>query len=146
MVQFISQIWTQHFNSPTPRNHLAAVAPHNSNDWPRPPDGWFCLNSDGVVPSSDRIGTAGGVLRDSNGSWLIGFSKKLGISSILQDELAWNKAAWCSHAWETRTRNPVADGLAKLPPSNLSEVIYYETPPTSIVHLLDLNASSHPLV
>lgn len=51
--------------------------------WERPNKGWVKLNTDGS--SSGNLGPAGcgGILRDKNGDWLLGFSKKIRIASIL---------------------------------------------------------------
>ncbi|KAK8474552.1 hypothetical protein V6N11_034235 [Hibiscus sabdariffa] len=45
------------------------------------------LNIDGALNPSSSIGLADGLLRDHEGSWLLGFNKHLGISSILEAEL-----------------------------------------------------------
>nr|XP_023896924.1 uncharacterized protein LOC112008814 [Quercus suber] len=55
--------------------------------WERPNRGWVKLNTDGS--SSGNPGPAGcvGVLRDENGNWLFGFSRKIGITTSFVAEL-----------------------------------------------------------
>lgn len=50
-------------------------------------DGWIFLNTDGAVQVDSRNATVGGVLRDRNGEWIIGYNKYLGKCSILDTEL-----------------------------------------------------------
>ena len=53
----------------------------------KPSVGWFKLNTDAsVLPSSGRAG-GGGLLRDSNGAWVQGFSRLIGSSNVLLAEL-----------------------------------------------------------
>nr|POE95000.1 putative ribonuclease h protein [Quercus suber] len=55
--------------------------------WSKPNLGWYKLNTDAsVLPSSGRAGGCG-LLKDSNGSWVRGFSRLIGSSSILLAEL-----------------------------------------------------------
>ncbi|KAK9992093.1 hypothetical protein SO802_027078 [Lithocarpus litseifolius] len=62
--------------------------------WEKPPDGWMKLNTDGcAVGSPGQVG-CGGVVRDSHGSWVSGFSRRIGITNSfvaklwgLRDEL-----------------------------------------------------------
>ncbi|KAF7811879.1 putative ribonuclease H-like domain-containing protein [Senna tora] len=51
-----------------------------------PPFGWWKINLDGSCSSSNNI-AAGGLIRDSNGNWVMGFSKFLGGGTILYAEL-----------------------------------------------------------
>ncbi|KAL4377132.1 hypothetical protein GQ457_02G030770 [Hibiscus cannabinus] len=50
--------------------------------WKLPCPGWHSLNIDGVVCLS-----SGGLLRDDEGHWIIGFSKSIGSCSVLNAEL-----------------------------------------------------------
>ncbi|KAL4388752.1 hypothetical protein GQ457_09G005630 [Hibiscus cannabinus] len=55
--------------------------------WRRPPVGWTKLNCDGAVVPSSGFSSCGGVIRNEFGGWLIGFSRKLGICSVIEAEL-----------------------------------------------------------
>ncbi|KAK8508563.1 hypothetical protein V6N11_049300 [Hibiscus sabdariffa] len=46
-----------------------------------PPLGWMKANSDGAVRSHDSMAVAGGMLRDSRGSWLFGFTRSLSLTA-----------------------------------------------------------------
>ncbi|MBA0753672.1 hypothetical protein Gogos_021161 [Gossypium gossypioides] len=45
------------------------------------------LNTDGAVQMDSRAAVVGGVLRDKNGEWILGYNKYLGNCSILDAEL-----------------------------------------------------------
>lgn len=68
--------------------------PHNRNrpsivslGWTPPPNGWFKLNTDGSGCTTTSEACAGGIDRDWNGNWIIGFSSKLGLASSLAAEM-----------------------------------------------------------
>ncbi|KAH1072108.1 hypothetical protein J1N35_024436 [Gossypium stocksii] len=54
---------------------------------PLPSDGWGYLNMDGSVRNADRLATAGGLLRDHNGTWIVGFTRYLGNCKVVNSEL-----------------------------------------------------------
>ncbi|KAE8681746.1 hypothetical protein F3Y22_tig00111309pilonHSYRG00080 [Hibiscus syriacus] len=54
--------------------------------WSPPPQEWMCLNMDGVVTLDGR-GSIGGVLCNSTGDWIKGFTKNIGTTSVLHAEL-----------------------------------------------------------
>jgi ribonuclease HI len=54
--------------------------------WKPPPVGWVKLNSDGACKHDGSAG-CGGIIRGSDGEWLGGFAKKLGICSAYVAEL-----------------------------------------------------------
>ena len=56
--------------------------------WQFPPDPFIKLNTDGSVLGNPGLAGAGGLLRNSSGDWLSGFSLHLGISSNNMAELA----------------------------------------------------------
>ena len=55
--------------------------------WAKPNPGWHKLNSDASVLSSLSFASGGGLLRDSCGSWVQGFTKKIGTTNCLLVEL-----------------------------------------------------------
>ncbi|KAK9035664.1 hypothetical protein V6N11_077698 [Hibiscus sabdariffa] len=67
--------------------------------WSRPPFGWICLNVDGTVLPSTNMGSAGGLVRDTDGRWLLGFYKFMGIISPLCVEL-WAIYVGLRVAWD----------------------------------------------
>ncbi|KAL2341042.1 hypothetical protein Fmac_008982 [Flemingia macrophylla] len=60
--------------------------------WRCPPSGWVCLNTDGSVFQNHRSGynggACGGLVRDSSGCFLGGFSVNLGPTSVTLAELS----------------------------------------------------------
>uniref|UniRef100_A0A2N9FM91 RNase H type-1 domain-containing protein n=1 Tax=Fagus sylvatica TaxID=28930 RepID=A0A2N9FM91_FAGSY len=55
--------------------------------WHAPPLGWAKLNTDGSSLGNPGLAGGGGVIRDSSGSWLGGFSRYLGHTTSVQAEL-----------------------------------------------------------
>ncbi|KAK8493976.1 hypothetical protein V6N11_050854 [Hibiscus sabdariffa] len=55
--------------------------------WIAPKPGWFCLNVDGSISASSQLGKIGGLVRNTEGDWIVGFTKTTGISNILHIEL-----------------------------------------------------------
>ena len=51
------------------------------------PMDWFKLNTEGTFKASSGMTFAGGIIRDENGNWLVGFAFHIGPSSSLQTEL-----------------------------------------------------------
>lgn len=56
--------------------------------WSCPQHGWFKLNTDRVVHRESLTAGCGGLIRDENGCWVLGFHRFLGICSVLMAE-AW---------------------------------------------------------
>ena len=54
--------------------------------WHPPPTSWLILNSDGSV-FNQFDASCGGIIRDHNGNFILGFSANLGTCSITQAEL-----------------------------------------------------------
>lgn len=55
--------------------------------WERPPKGWMKLNTDGCAAGSPGLAGCGGVVRDSNGEWVSGFSRLIGTTNSFVAEL-----------------------------------------------------------
>ena len=55
--------------------------------WTRPCDGQYKLNSDGLALGNPRKASSGGLIRDSRGRWIKGFTCNIGISSNVEVEL-----------------------------------------------------------
>ena len=56
--------------------------------WQVPPDPYIKLNTDGSAIGNLRLAGAGGLLRNSSGEWISGFSLYLGLTSNNMAELA----------------------------------------------------------
>nr|XP_023911030.1 uncharacterized protein LOC112022645 [Quercus suber] len=55
--------------------------------WERLPEGWVKLNTDRAAKGNLGLAGCGGVVRDENGKWLTGFSKRIRISTSFVAEL-----------------------------------------------------------
>ncbi|CAN1254624.1 Putative ribonuclease H protein At1g65750 [Linum perenne] len=55
--------------------------------WRPAGEGWFSLNSDGSLYTTNNAAAAGGVIRDGNGRFIKAFAANLGICSIMRAEL-----------------------------------------------------------
>lgn len=53
--------------------------------WTKPDSGWLKLNTNASIINGHA--GVGGLIRDSNGNWVEGFSKSIGTSSVLMAEL-----------------------------------------------------------
>ncbi|KAE8735159.1 hypothetical protein F3Y22_tig00000452pilonHSYRG00148 [Hibiscus syriacus] len=71
--------------------------------WFSPPLNWCKVNIDGSRKIGDGFATCGGVIRSSNGGWMLGFSKAIEICSIVEAEL-WGSHEGLSHAWNLGER------------------------------------------
>lgn len=77
--QFLLQIWG--FYSKCKQERKGSVG------WTTPPPGWLALNLDGAFIRPLGLSTASGVIQDSNGEWLSGFTIRLGRFIAYQVEL-----------------------------------------------------------
>ena len=55
--------------------------------WEKPNEGWLTLNTDGSATGSDGLAGGGGLIRDGNGTWLIGFARRIGTATSFLAEL-----------------------------------------------------------
>ncbi|KAK8593044.1 hypothetical protein V6N12_045133 [Hibiscus sabdariffa] len=67
--------------------------------WEGPRCGWIKRNVDAGVNPSDGSAAVGGVFRDESGTWLSGFSLRIGRCSVLLAEL-WAIRDGLRHAWD----------------------------------------------
>ena len=58
-----------------------------STGWEPPPRGFFKLNSDGSSAANPGEAGAGGIIRNDQGQWLVGYSRKLGQATSTYAEL-----------------------------------------------------------
>ncbi len=52
--------------------------------WTPPPVSWAKLNNDGLILGNPGLAGGGGVIRDSLGNWVGGFSRSIGITVSLR--------------------------------------------------------------
>ncbi|GLT36867.1 hypothetical protein SLA2020_112150 [Shorea laevis] len=96
--------------------------------WIKPPLPFLKLNTDGSAINNPGKVAGGGLIRDSWGNWILGFSRRIGWSSILVAEL-----------WAIR------DGLQLAVSRNFSHLLI-ETDSLSAVNLLSNDSiDNHPL-
>ena len=55
--------------------------------WERPRSDWRKLNTDGSSLGNLGLADGGGVIRDETGNWVVGFSRKIGVTSSFEAEL-----------------------------------------------------------
>ena len=55
--------------------------------WERPDFGWRELNTDGACSEPHGLAGCGGVVRNEDGQWVAGFSKRIGITSSFAAEM-----------------------------------------------------------
>ncbi|GAU41583.1 hypothetical protein TSUD_271920 [Trifolium subterraneum] len=66
--------------------------------WKKPQEGWVKLNCDGAYKDTLELAGCGGLLRDSNGRWLTGYSRKIGTCDSLSAEM-WGMYLGMQLAW-----------------------------------------------
>ena len=55
--------------------------------WEKPRNGWLTLNTDGLATRISGLAGGGGLIRDGNGKWIIGFARKIGTATSFLAEL-----------------------------------------------------------
>ncbi|KAG6400396.1 hypothetical protein SASPL_137226 [Salvia splendens] len=76
--------------------------------WFAPASGCWKLNTDGAVKHSTKEASVGGVIRNSNGEWFLGYARRLGECSVLIAKL-WAIYDCFKFAWEYNLRNVVVE-------------------------------------
>ncbi|WJX23886.1 hypothetical protein P8452_13068 [Trifolium repens] len=66
--------------------------------WKSPQEGWVKLNCDGSQNDRASLAGCGGLLRDSNGKWIKGYSRKIGSCDALHAEM-WGMYLGMDLAW-----------------------------------------------
>ncbi|KAE8719485.1 hypothetical protein F3Y22_tig00109957pilonHSYRG00251 [Hibiscus syriacus] len=79
--------WTRYYYESMTISTTTKLITPTQVHWNAPDPSWICLNVDGLVSSATGFGSIGGVFRDHEGSWILGFNKSIGITSPLQAEL-----------------------------------------------------------
>ncbi|CAA0836035.1 Polynucleotidyl transferase- ribonuclease H-like superfamily protein [Striga hermonthica] len=76
--------------------------------WVAPPTEWVNVNSDGAYHKSSGMASTGGLIRDSNGTWLGGFMRNIGICSLAGAEL-WGLFHGLTMVWDMGFRQVEAE-------------------------------------
>ncbi|KAK8475931.1 hypothetical protein V6N12_056672 [Hibiscus sabdariffa] len=113
--------------APTRSHSTPTITYHQ---WRQPSLGWLCLNADVSLSSIDGVGTIGGVLRDSFGTWLQGYCKCIGKTSTIQAEL-WGIYVGLQIAWSFGTDRLVVQ-------SDSSQAIKLMLDPSALRHSMQL--------
>ena len=61
--------------------------------WEKPCSEWLKLNTDGLSLGNPGLTGGGGLIRDDNGDWVVGFARKIGFASSFMAEL-WALSGW----------------------------------------------------
>ncbi|KAK5847121.1 hypothetical protein PVK06_003423 [Gossypium arboreum] len=78
--------WAKHYGS-IRRRGRERIGRHTSREDFVGTRKWICIRSDGVVKVNTGSASAGGVMRDQNGDWILGFNRKVGNCSVYEAEL-----------------------------------------------------------
>ncbi|KAK8998643.1 hypothetical protein V6N11_084030 [Hibiscus sabdariffa] len=94
----------------TKRFLLAMIMPilQPRDSWMRPALGYVKLNSDGSRQVSNDHATCGGVLRDANRQWIMGYTKYIGVCSAIESEF-WGVYVGLLEAWSLGYRKVEVD-------------------------------------
>ena len=77
----------------TASSKVPGARPRLNAKWDKPPPDWYELNTDASIINGHA--GAGGLLRDSNGNWVQGFSKPLGTATVLMAKLWASREGLC---------------------------------------------------
>ncbi|KAK5784281.1 hypothetical protein PVK06_038804 [Gossypium arboreum] len=127
-------------------------------EWSKNPCGAVKINTDRARADSGMMASAGGVIRDDKGQWILGFSQNIGVGTVLQSELLAIFDGF-SIAWSWGYREVILErdcketvdlinaGVYFLPSlalvkdiQNMSSLHLFEEPTPAILKLLELDA------
>ncbi|KAK8534022.1 hypothetical protein V6N12_047422 [Hibiscus sabdariffa] len=81
------QVLSIHALSRSGLSHAHCASISHPVYWTPPAHGWHKMNSDGECRVVEGWASCGGVIRDLHGNWCLGFSKFIGIYSVVEAEL-----------------------------------------------------------
>lgn len=58
-----------------------------SISWSKPLSGWYKLNTNGASLGNPGLAGGGGLIRNSQGNWIKGFSRSIGFTTSVMAEL-----------------------------------------------------------
>ncbi|KAF7810226.1 putative ribonuclease H protein At1g65750 family [Senna tora] len=82
-------------------NQHATTSENRCVTWQNPDEGWYKINTDGSMWNNSEGSSCGGVIRGSHGSWVTGFSKRLGRGDAFQAEV-WGCLTGLRLAWDLK--------------------------------------------
>ncbi|KAE8728903.1 hypothetical protein F3Y22_tig00004045pilonHSYRG00033 [Hibiscus syriacus] len=152
--------------SSLPTIHLSHRPCTIHDAWQPPPHNWCKINTYASCNIRSGFASCGGVFRSSNGGWMFGFSKVIGICSIVEVEL-WGIHEGLSHAWNlgerlitvetdsleavrmlkhiSRNANKVMDRLAKIVATRGEVHMVFSTPPLEVIDFIQQEAEDYTL-
>ncbi|RHN50339.1 putative ribonuclease H-like domain-containing protein [Medicago truncatula] len=80
--------------------------------WDKPPEGWIKLNSDGACKGGGENSGCGGLFRSSDGIWLKGYIRKVGVCDALHAEL-WGMYLGLDMAWREHITQLIVESDSK---------------------------------
>ena len=78
-----------------------------------PPEGWIKLNSDGACKGSGEYSGCGGLFRDSDGRWIKGYTRKIGVCDALHAEM-WDMYLGLEMAWREHIPQLIVESDSKI--------------------------------
>ena len=81
--------------------------------WKRPSNGWVKLNCDGACKGKRELAGCGGILRQSDGRWIKGFSRKIGACDALHAEM-WGLYLGLDMAWSEGLSHVIIESDSKV--------------------------------
>ncbi|KAE8713526.1 hypothetical protein F3Y22_tig00110206pilonHSYRG00050 [Hibiscus syriacus] len=97
---FVDKVMNANVSNANPSPSMS----RNILSWTRPPTGWIKGNLDGAVRTCNNMAVVGGILRNSKGEWVFGFTRSIGRCSILIAEL-WGVHDLLLHTWRLGIRH-----------------------------------------
>ncbi|KAK7291983.1 hypothetical protein RIF29_07579 [Crotalaria pallida] len=76
--------------------------------WRKPPEGWFKMNTDGTSRGNPGLAGCGGLIRDGEGRWIIGYARRIGVTTAYKAEL-WGILTGMQVAWNDGIRNIIIE-------------------------------------
>lgn len=89
----LNQAWEFIHCGATPRAFVQKVLRRIC--WEKPLEGWLKLNTDGLVEGGSGLACCGGVVRDANGQWVRGFSRRISVTTIFATKLWGLRGGFC---------------------------------------------------
>jgi ribonuclease HI len=81
--------------------------------WKKPPEGWIKLNSDGACKGIGEYSGCGGLFRDTEGRWLKGYIRKIGVCDALHAEM-WGMYLGLEMAWREKIPQLIVESDSKI--------------------------------
>ena len=114
--------------------------------WKRPQEGYVKLNCDGAYKDTLSIAGCGGLLRNSDGRWLQGYSRKIGACDALSAEM-WGMYLGMKLAWRQGFHHLQVESDSKMLVDMIMGTVKFKGRPPTLVHriqeLLKLNWHVH---